>query len=239
MTLFILSKRSRAVKSWKSSQTRLHHFLIHCCLFFGWQAEEKLGYALSQIYELRISMLSNRYGSIKMVWVPIYPWRYEFYSRLLPCFKRNLPMMIRERFLEKANYSLDDVYPCLSPFLDDDAKNLPDLATNDHIKRVWQDAKLICMMLPNYYFWDRWQWFHHENFKTSSKSNCADGTLWIILREFYYLTFSEATITLCSLDLTLDHQKAVWCSVISRCDKEWQRCGNIWYTIKHHSLTDV
>ena len=57
----------------------------------------------------------------------------------------------KERFFEKKDYSLDDVYRCLS-FFDRQKENLP-VWLNDKIKENYgRDASLIYYDVTNYYF---------------------------------------------------------------------------------------
>ena len=73
------------------------------------------------------------------------------YSRLLFPASKKSSYDDREHFFEKTDYSLDDVYRCLS-FLDKYKENLQ-IWLNDHIKENYgRDTSLIYSDVTNYYF---------------------------------------------------------------------------------------
>ena len=73
------------------------------------------------------------------------------YSRLLFPASKKSSYDDREHFFEKTDYSLDDVYRCLS-FLDKHKENLQ-IWLNDHIKENYgRDTSLIYYDVTNYYF---------------------------------------------------------------------------------------
>ena len=73
------------------------------------------------------------------------------YSRLLFPASKKSSYDDQEHFFEKTDYSLDDVYRCLS-FLDKHKENLQ-IWLNDHIKENYgRDTSLIYYDVTNYYF---------------------------------------------------------------------------------------
>ena len=73
------------------------------------------------------------------------------YSRLLAPASKKASFENREMFFEKTNYSLDDVYRCLS-FFDKHKENIQ-IWLNDHIKKSYgRDTSLIYYDVTNYYF---------------------------------------------------------------------------------------
>ena len=73
------------------------------------------------------------------------------YSRLLFPVSKKSSYDNRERFFENTDYSLDDIYRCLS-FLDKHRENLQ-VWMNDRIKKNYgRDTSLIYYDVTNYYF---------------------------------------------------------------------------------------
>src|SRR5699024_7829272 len=115
---------------------------------------KNFGYAaLSRIYhELGIhTFLTNRQRHSKEQYDANTIMKMLVYSRLLfPASKRS-SYEKRERFFEKTDYSLDDVYRCLS-FLDRHKENLQ-IWMNNRIKAHYgRDTSLIYYDVTNYYF---------------------------------------------------------------------------------------
>lgn len=73
------------------------------------------------------------------------------FSRLLDPDSKRKSFTNRGRFFEKDNYSLDDVYRCLT-FLNRHKDNLQ-LWINDKIKELYnRDSSLVYYDVTNYYF---------------------------------------------------------------------------------------
>ena len=123
-------------------------------LCIGDDLRKNFGYAaLSRIYhELGIhTFLTNRQRHSKEQYDANAIMKMLVYSRLLfPASKRS-SYDGRERFFERSDYSLDDVYRCLS-FLDKHRENLQ-IWMNDRIKKNYgRDTSLIYYDVTNYYF---------------------------------------------------------------------------------------
>ena len=74
-----------------------------------------------------------------------------YYDKAKKCSRQKSSYDDREHFFEKTDYSLDDVYRCLS-FLDKHKENLQ-IWLNDHIKENYgRDTSLIYYDVTNYYF---------------------------------------------------------------------------------------
>lgn len=73
------------------------------------------------------------------------------FSRLLSPASKKKTFEERARYFEKDNFSLDDVYRCLS-FLNDQSSNLQ-LWLNDRVKQLYgRDTSLVYYDVTNYYF---------------------------------------------------------------------------------------
>ena len=115
---------------------------------------KNFGYAsLSKIYhELEIDkFLINRQRHTKESYDANTIMKMLVYSRILAPASKKASYEQRERFFEKTNYSLDDVYRCLS-FLDKHKETLQ-VWMNDRIKENYgRDTSLIYYDVTNYYF---------------------------------------------------------------------------------------
>lgn len=115
---------------------------------------KNFGYAvLSQIYhELKINnFLVNRQRSTKLDFDTNNIMKLLVFSRLLAPGSKKKTFEDRGRYFEKDNYSLDNVYRCLS-FLNKQSSNLQ-LWLNDRIKQLYgRDTSLVYYDVTNYYF---------------------------------------------------------------------------------------
>lgn len=123
-------------------------------LCIGDNLRKNFGYAaLSQIYhELGIhTFLTNRQRHSKEQYDSNTIMKMLVYSRLLFPASKKSSYDSRERFFKNTEYSLDDVYRCLS-FLDKHRENLQ-IWMNDRIKKNYgRDTSLIYYDVTNYYF---------------------------------------------------------------------------------------
>ena len=118
---------------------------------------------------IRLSIVDNYYDKVKKCsrqktvesigWLDELEKQYDsntimkmlVYSRLLFPVSKKSSYDNRERFFENTDYSLDDVYRCLS-FLDKHRENLQ-VWMNDRIKKNYgRDTSLIYYDVTNYYF---------------------------------------------------------------------------------------
>lgn len=150
------TKRVEELNEEKQKKQAPIHFTFYDSdrLCIGDDLRKNFGYAaLSQIYhELGIhTFLTNRQRHSKEQYDANAIMKMLVYSRLLfPASKRS-SYDDRERFFEKSDYSLDDVYRCLS-FLDKHRENLQ-IWMNDRIKKNYgRDTSLIYYDVTNYYF---------------------------------------------------------------------------------------
>lgn len=115
---------------------------------------KNFGYAaLSKIYhELGINtFLTNRQRHSKEEYDANTIVKMLVYSRLIAPASKKSSFDNREMFFEKSDYSLDDVYRCLS-FLNKHKENLQ-IWMNDKIKEIYgRDTSLIYYDVTNYYF---------------------------------------------------------------------------------------
>lgn len=123
-------------------------------LCIGDDFRKNFGYvALSKIYhELGIhTFLINRQRHSKEEYDANTILKMLVYSRLLAPASKKASFENRERFFEKTNYSLDDVYRCLS-FFNKHKENLQ-IWLNDKVKKNYgRDTSLIYYDVTNYYF---------------------------------------------------------------------------------------
>ena len=123
-------------------------------LCIGDDLEKNFGYAaLSKIYhELKIDkFLINRQRHTKESYDANTIMKMLVYSRILFPASKKASYEHRERFFEKTDYSLDDVYRCLS-FFDKHRESLQ-VWMNDRIKENYgRDTSLIYYDVTNYYF---------------------------------------------------------------------------------------
>jgi transposase len=123
-------------------------------LEMGSDTRKNLGYAaLSKIYhELGINtFLLNRQRHTKEEYDANDITKLLVFSRLLFPASKKKTFEVKDRFFEKFNFSLDDVYRCLS-FI---AKKKDDLETwlNERIKKLYgRDTSLVYYDVTNYYF---------------------------------------------------------------------------------------
>lgn len=115
---------------------------------------KNFGYAvLSHIYhELEINkFLVNRQRSNKLDFNTNDIMKLLVFSRMLAPASKKKTFEDRERYFEKNNYSLDDIYRCLS-FLNKHKTNLQ-LWLNDRIRQLYgRDTSLVYYDVTNYYF---------------------------------------------------------------------------------------
>ena len=150
------TKRVAELNEEKQKKQAPIHFTFYDSdrLCIGDDLRKNFGYAaLSRIYhELGIhTFLTNRQRHSKEQYDANAIMKMLVYSRLLfPASKRS-SYDGRERFFERSDYSLDDVYRCLS-FLDKYRENLQ-IWMNDRIKKNYgRDTSLIYYDVTNYYF---------------------------------------------------------------------------------------
>ena len=115
---------------------------------------KNFGYAaLSKIYhELGIhTFLINRQRHSKEEYDANTIMKMLVYSRLLAPASKKSSYNNREKFFEKTNYSLDDVYRCLT-FFEKHKQNLQIWINNKIRKNYGRDTSLIYYDVTNYYF---------------------------------------------------------------------------------------
>ena len=115
---------------------------------------KNFGYAaLSKIYhELGIhTFLINRQRHSKEEYDANTIMKMLVYSRLLAPASKKSSYNNREKFFEKTNYSLDDVYRCLT-FFEKHKQNLQIWINNKIRKNYGRDTRLIYYDVTNYYF---------------------------------------------------------------------------------------
>ena len=123
-------------------------------LCIGDNLRKNFGYAaFSKIYhELRLdSFFNNRQRHTKESYDANTIMKMLVYSRLLAPASKKASYDNRDQFFEKTDYSLDDVYRCLT-FLNKHKENLQ-VWINDKIKEQYgRDTSLIYYDVTNYYF---------------------------------------------------------------------------------------
>ena len=150
------SKRVEQLKEEKQARQSPINFTFYDSdrLCGGDDFRKNFGYAaLSKIYhELGINtFLINRQRHSKEEYDANTIMKMLVYSRLIAPASKKSSFDNREMFFEKATYSLDDVYRCLS-FLNKHKENLQ-IWLNDKIKENYgRDASLIYYDVTNYYF---------------------------------------------------------------------------------------
>lgn len=140
----------------------------------GSSLRKNFGYAaLSRIYhELGIdTFFHNRQRHSREHYDANTIMKMLVYSRLLFPASKKASFDSREQFFEKTNYSLDDVYRCLS-LLDRHKENLK-LWLNDRIKKNYgRDTSLIYYDVTNYYFeTDNQDGFLHKGVSKEHRPN--------------------------------------------------------------------
>lgn len=150
------AKRVEQLKEEKQARQAPINFTFYDSdrLCAGDDFRKNFGYAaLSKIYhELGINtFLINRQRHSKEEYDANTIMKMLVYSRLIAPASKKSSFDDREMFFEKADYSLDDVYRCLS-FLNKHKENLQ-IWLNDKIKENYgRDASLIYYDVTNYYF---------------------------------------------------------------------------------------
>lgn len=123
-------------------------------LCIGDNLRKNFGYAaFSKIYhELRLdTFFNNRQRHTKESYDANTIMKMLVYSRLLAPASKKASYDNRDQFFEKTDYSLDDVYRCLT-FLNKHKENLQ-VWMNDNIKKQYgRDTSLIYYDVTNYYF---------------------------------------------------------------------------------------
>ena len=123
-------------------------------LGIGDNLRKNFGYAaFSKIYhELRLdTFFNNRQRHTKESYDANTIMKMLVYSRLLAPASKKASYDNRDQFFEKTDYSLDDVYRCLT-FLNKHKENLQ-VWMNDNIKKQYgRDTSLIYYDVTNYYF---------------------------------------------------------------------------------------
>ena len=150
------TKRVEALNKEKQEKQAPIHFTFHDSdrLCVGDNLRKNFGYtALSRIYhELGIhTFLTNRQRHSKERYDANKIMKMLVYSRLLFPASKKSSYEGRERFFEKTNYSLDDVYRCLS-FLDKHRESLQVWLNHRIEENYGRDTSLIYYDVTNYYF---------------------------------------------------------------------------------------
>ena len=129
-------------------------FYVSDRLRVGDNLRKNFGYAaFSKIYhELKLdTFFINRQRHTKEAYDANTIMKMLVYSRLLAPASKKASYDNRDQFFEKTDYSLDDVYRCLS-FLNKHKENLQ-VWMNDNIKKNYgRDTSLIYYDVTNYYF---------------------------------------------------------------------------------------
>jgi len=150
------TKRAELLNKEKQEQKAPINFTFYDSdrLCVGDDFRKNFGYvALSKIYhELGINtFLINRQRHTKEVYDANTIMKMLVYSRLIAPASKKSSFDNRDMFFEKTDYSLDDVYRCLS-FLNKHKNNLQ-IWLNDKIKENYgRDTSLIYYDVTNYYF---------------------------------------------------------------------------------------
>lgn len=170
------SKRVEQLKDEKKAKQAPINFTFYDSdrLCIGDDLRKNFGYAaLSKIYhELGIhTFLTNRQRHSKEQYDANTIMKLLVHSRLLFPASKKSSFENRDRFFEKTNYSLDDVYRCLT-FLYKHKENLQ-LWLNDRIKKNYgRDTSLIYYDVTNYYFEsDRQDDFLHKGVSKEHRPN--------------------------------------------------------------------
>ena len=150
------TKRAKQLTEEKKSGQAPIHFTFYDSdrLCIGDNLRKNFGYAaLSKIYhELELDkFLNNRQRHSKESYDANTIMKMLVYSRILAPASKKSSFDHREMFFEKTNYSLDDVYRCLS-FLNKHKETIQ-VWINDKIKENYgRDTSLIYYDVTNYYF---------------------------------------------------------------------------------------
>lgn len=149
-------KRVEQLKKEKQERTAPINFTFYDSdrLCIGDNLRKNFGYAaFSKIYhELRLdTFFNNRQRHTKESYDANTIMKMLVYSRLLAPASKKASYDNRDQFFEKTDYSLDDVYRCLT-FLNKHKENLQ-VWMNDNIKKQYgRDTSLIYYDVTNYYF---------------------------------------------------------------------------------------
>ena len=150
------TKRAKKLTEEKKSRQAPINFTFYDSdrLCVGDNLRKNFGYAaLSKIYhELELDkFLNNRQRHTKESYDANTIMKMLVYSRILAPASKKSSFDHREMFFEKTNYSLDDVYRCLS-FLNKHKETIQ-VWMNDKIKEYYgRDTSLIYYDVTNYYF---------------------------------------------------------------------------------------
>ena len=150
------TKRAKQLTEEKKSGQAPIHFTFYDSdrLCVGDNLRKNFGYtALSNIYhELELDkFLNNRQRHTKESYDANTILKMLVYSRILAPASKKSSFDHREMFFEKTNYSIDDVYRCLS-FLNKHKETIQ-VWMNDKIKENYgRDTSLIYYDVTNYYF---------------------------------------------------------------------------------------
>ena len=150
------TKRAKQLTEEKKSGQAPIHFTFYDSdrLCVGDNLRKNFGYtALSKIYhELELDkFLNNRQRHTKESYDANTILKMLVYSRILAPASKKSSFDHREMFFEKTNYSIDDVYRCLS-FLNKHKETIQ-VWINDKIKENYgRDTSLIYYDVTNYYF---------------------------------------------------------------------------------------
>ena len=208
-------------------------------LCIGDDLRKNFGYAaLSRIYhELGIhTFLTNRQRHSKEWYDANAIMKMLVYSRLLFPASKKSSYDGRERFFDRSDYSLDDVYRFLS-FLDKHRENLQ-IWMNDRIKKNYgRDTSLIYYDVTNYYFeTDEQNGFLHKGISKEHRPNpIIQMGLFMDNRgiPITYELFPGNTNDCLTYRPNFGRIKKQFDlgRVISVADKEMTTGDNIWYTI--------
>ena len=208
-------------------------------LCIGDDLRKNFGYAaLSRIYhELGIhTFLTNRQRHSKERYDANAIMKMLVYSRLLFPASKKSSYDGRERFFDRSDYSLDDVYRFLS-FLDKHRENLQ-IWMNDRIKKNYgRDTSLIYYDVTNYYFeTDEQNGFLHKGISKEHRPNpIIQMGLFMDNRgiPITYELFPGNTNDCLTYRPNFGRIKKQFDlgRVISVADKEMTTGDNIWYTI--------
>ena len=170
------TKRVSELNEEKKKKQAPIHFTFYDSdrLCLGDDLRKNFGYAaLSRIYhELGIhTFLTNRQRHSKEQYDANAIMKMLVYSRLLFPASKKSSYDGRERFFDRSDYSLDDVYRFLS-FLDKHRENLQ-IWMNDRIKKNYgRDTSLIYYDVTNYYFeTDEQNGFLHKGISKEHRPN--------------------------------------------------------------------
>ena len=153
-TIDYFTKRAKKLTEEKKARQAPINFTFYDSdrLCVGDNLRKNFGYAaLSKIYHELDKFLNNRQRHTKESYDANTILKMLVYSRILAPASKKSSFDHREMFFEKTNYSLDDVYRCLS-FLNKHKETIQ-VWMNDKIKENYgRDTSLIYYDVTNYYF---------------------------------------------------------------------------------------